>query len=212
MKRFSLSNLLLLVVIVSLLLAHGVMRRELMQARAELDIVRRRFGHIRVEDDKLTYVAQLAEPNEGTSHSWRIRVPAGSRYLLHLTDRSVGEASEKRKPFFERTISLNGWRDGADAVLSYHIYVENNAMRIRVHSETESYFDYVPTGWELGGSDESSFLQADPQKSFAIDEVIEFCSKRNADSDREVKLWLEPFTRWLPRWEAEQAEKKKTEQ
>ena len=64
--RFSLSTLLLLVVIVAQILSQVVMMRELVVARAEVEEVRRKYGHIRVENAQQIFVARImVNENDG---------------------------------------------------------------------------------------------------------------------------------------------------
>lgn len=131
-KSYSLSTLLLLMIIVALSLALVVTRWKFAEVYAELEVNRQRFGHIRVEDETKTYVSRITQPNDSIGTSYRIRVPEGSRYLLHLTDMISERNGFPENPEPTKSISLNGWRDGADAILSYHLYWENDAPRFRV--------------------------------------------------------------------------------
>ena len=162
-------------------------------------MIRRRFGHIRAEDETKSYVARISEPNEQNSQAYRIHVPAGSRYLLHLTDTTFVEDDYPTNPVPTKTISLNGWRDGADVVLSYNIYWENNAPRVVVHTETDEIFDYVPPNWSSGGPSEAANLQTKQQESFSADETIRFMWWRDSTTKRGIMLWLEPFSKWNDR-------------
>ena len=129
--KFSLLNLLFLVVIVALCTSHFVMFRQLSEARSEVENVRRKYGHIKIDDEKMTYVSRIAD-NEEAEDAYRIIVPAGSRYMLHLADANWDGDGFLPDPTPTKTISLNGWRDGADVILSISTYWENNAPRIVV--------------------------------------------------------------------------------
>jgi len=121
MKSYSLLTLLLLIVIAALSVSQFVMMRQLADAQAEIDTVRRKYGYIRIENENSTYVSRIAD-NEQGENAYRIRVPSGSRYLLHLTDATFEKSDYPVDPIPTKTISLNGWQEGADAVLSYSIY------------------------------------------------------------------------------------------
>ena len=81
MKSYSLISLLLFTAVAALLVSQFVMMRQLAEANAEIDAVRSKYGYIRVDDSSKTYVSRIAD-NEQDVDSYRIRVPAGSRYLL----------------------------------------------------------------------------------------------------------------------------------
>jgi len=169
----------------------------LMEANAELDLNRRRFGHIKVYDESKTYVSRVEDPNASISKSYRIRVPEGSRYLLHLTDAAFPQKGYPANPTPTKSISLNGWRDGADVILSYTIYWENNAPRFNVHTETNEYFNYVPPNWVDDGQSESFDLETSPQNEYSTSESIEFMWWRGSSTKRGFMLWLEPYATWI---------------
>ena len=205
--KFSLLNLLFLVVIVALCTSHFVMFRQLSEARSEVENVRRKYGHIKIDDEKMTYVSRIAD-NEEAEDAYRIIVPAGSRYMLHLADANWDGDGFLPDPTPTKTISLNGWRDGADVILSISTYWENNAPRIVVHTEADEFFNYVPSGWKsTQGPSEGSQLSTDPQKAFAIDETIHLISWKDSSTNRGIMIWLEPHSRW----EAKNKAKKATE-
>ena len=209
MKSFSLLTLFLLVVIAVLAVSQFVMMGQLADARAEVDSVRRKYGHIRVENESKTYVSRITD-NEQDNDAYRIRVPAGSRYLLHLTDATFEKSDYPDNPIPTKTISLNGWREGADAVLSYSIYWESNAPRVVVHTETEEMFDYVPPGWVNGaGPTEGSHLTTEPQAEFSTDDAIQLMWWREPSTRRGIMLWLEPHTKWEARRAAQKRSRTK---
>ena len=210
-KSFSLSSLFLLTAIVALTMSQIVMWWRLADANAELDLNRRRFGHIQVDDESQTYVSRIAEPNASISKSYRIRVPAGSRYLLHLSDTTFIGEGYPVNPTPTKTISLNGWRDGADAILSYYIRWDNNAPRLIAHSETGGYFDYVPSNWISDGQGESLDLETNPQNVYSTDETIEFMWWRDSTTKRGLMLWLEPHSKWHERRLSKKAAAEKTD-
>lgn len=198
-KSYSLSTLLLLMVIAALIMSQIVMMWRLADARSELELNRRRFGYIHVDDESKSYVARIPEPNAQEKTSYRIRVPAGSRYLLHLTDTTFSGEGYPTNPVPTRSISLNSWRDGADVILSYCIYWKDNAPRLNVHTETEEFFDYVPPDWTNGGPSESTRLESNPQNEYPIDKTIEIMSWRDSRTKRGLMLWLEPYSSWNAR-------------
>lgn len=79
-------TLLLLAAIAALVVSQFVIRRELGESRAEDDYIRHEFGHIRVEEPNKTYVARIMESRQDSRDAYRVRVSAGSNYMLHLTN------------------------------------------------------------------------------------------------------------------------------
>lgn len=202
MKSFSLLSLLLFVVVAALIVSQVVMMRQLAAARAEVDSVRRKFGYVRVKNEKLTYVARIQD-DEQHVNAYRIHVPSGRHYMLHLTDTTIPTSNGPTDPQPTSTISLNGWKEGADVVLSYSIQIEGAARRVIVHTETEEFFDYRMDDWVASGM-EGSHLQTNPQLGFSPDETINFMWQRDPQTQRGVILWME----LVAKWEARRAAKK----
>jgi hypothetical protein len=192
-------TLLLLVVIVAQIVSQAVMMRQLADARAEIDEVRRKYGYIRVENDQQVFVARIVE-NENNVDAYRIHIPSGHHYLLHLTDAVFPTEGYLVDPQPTTTLSMNSWKEGADVVLSYAIYQENGTRRVRVWTETEELFDYRLENWvETAGPTEGSHLQTHPQEAFSPDETIRFMWCRNPETQRGVMLWMEPVAAWQAR-------------
>ena len=82
--------------------------RRLADAQAEVKAIRRDFGYVRVKDPNKLYIASIPQ-HEG---KYRIVVPPGDRYFLHLTETDAGsdEIQIDTKPWI--TVVLNGWKDG----------------------------------------------------------------------------------------------------
>lgn len=191
--------MLLWTVIIALTLSNIVAAWRLADIQDELELNRRRYGHINVTDPAKTYVALIEDPNESSRESFRVRVPEGSRYLLHLSDATFTADGPPANLEPTQTISLNGWRDGAESVLTYSIQWDRDRPRVVVHSETESYFDYAPTSWSREGTSESSRVDARPQREYSTDETIRFMWWRDSATGRGFVLWLEPFDAWNER-------------
>ena len=189
---FTLSTLLLMVVIVAQFMSQMVMMRELSAARDELEEVRRKFGYIDAKNAKQIYVARIEE-NENDVAAYRIHIPPGHHYLLHLTDTIFETEGYPDNPKPTKTLSMNSWKEGADVVLSYSIYHENSAPRVRVWTETEELFNYRPKNWvKTPGPSEGSDLTTHPQKAFDSNETIRFMQWKDGGTKRGVMLWMEP--------------------
>ena len=198
-RSFAISTLLLWTLIIALTLSNIVAAWRLADINDELEENRRRYGHITVTDTAKTYISRIENPNTSIGTSFRVRVPKGSRYLLHLSDASFSESGPPADLQATQSISLNSWRDGAEAVLSYSIQWDNDRPRVVVHSETEEYFDYSPSDWNESGTNESWSNDARPQSEYSTDDTIRFMWWCNPGSRRGFVLWLEPHTTWNER-------------
>ena len=203
MKSYSLLSLMLLVVVAGLAVSQFVMMHQLADAHAEVELVRSKYGYIRVNDDTKTYVSRIVN-NEQEVDAYRICVPADSRYMLHLTDTLFEKGNYPVDPIPTKTISMNHWREGADAVLSYSVYWDSNIPRVVVHTETEEMFDYAPTDWTPGSfPTERAHLETTPQAEFSIDDTIRLMWCHDPTTKRGFMLWLEPHSKWESRRTAE---------
>lgn len=117
MKSYSLSTLLLLMVVVALILSQLILMQQLRVAREEVNDVRRKFGYIHVVDQSKTYVA-LIEENEKDGTAFRIFVPKGSHYVLHLTDATFDSNECPADPIPTTSISL---KDGSKVRIQYSL-------------------------------------------------------------------------------------------
>jgi hypothetical protein len=193
MKSFSLSTLLLVIVIVALAISQIILVTQLRWARAEVNDVRSKYGYIHVTDPSKTYVAQIAE-KESAGDAYRIWIPKGSRYLLHLTDSNFETNDSPKNPTPTKTISLDDWRQGADTTLSCTIYWENKSPRVVVHSKSDEIFNYQPPHWEgSSGPSEWTWLQSNGQNEYSADQNIQFMLWRDKLTNRGILLWLEPI-------------------
>jgi hypothetical protein len=202
-KSFSLSTLLLLVVIAALSFSQIVLIWQLSSARSEVQEIRRKFGYIRVTDRTKTYVAQIAE-NEANGDAYRIWIPKGRRYVLHLTDGIFETTDRPTNPIPTKSYAMNDWAEGADTTLSCSIYWENKTNRVLVHSKTDELFDYSMPDWQAGsGPSELTWFQPYGQSEYTADQTIQFMLWRNTNNKRGILLWMEPM---------EQFEKRKREE
>ncbi|NNE00016.1 MAG: hypothetical protein HKN47_22075 [Pirellulaceae bacterium] len=199
MKRFSLLTLLLSTAIAALLVSQFVMMRKLVEARNEIDVVRRKYGYIKVNDPSLTYVNAIAENEQGPA-AMRLIVPAGSRYMLHLSDTKFDHETKIDTLPAATTISLNSWRNGADVTLSYAIHMENGNPVVHVHTETETLLTYKVPNWTKSGQpNEGTGSPLDGQREFSTDETIPIMTWRDTGTGRGIALWLEPHARYAAR-------------
>ena len=198
-RSFSLTTLLLLTTIAALIVGLVAMGRRLADMQAEVDVIRRKYGHIRAEEPDTIYIARIQE-NESSRNEYRLVVPPGHHYMLHVTETTISESDYPADPTPTKTISLNGWKEGADVLLSYSINVEGSDRRLIVRTNTEEFFDYRLEDWQDGGiPNEGSHMQTNGQRAFRPDETIRFMWYRNPDTKRGVMLWMEPADRWEAR-------------
>ncbi len=199
MKSFSLSTLLLVVVIVALGVSQILLLRQLSLARAEVNDVRRKYGYIHVTDQSKTYVAQIAE-NENPGDAYRIRIPKGSRYVLHLTDAEFETNEAPKNPVPTKTISLNDGSQVTDTTLSCIIYSEKQGPRVVVYTKTDAIFDYLLPDWKgTVNPSEWTWLQSAGQTEYSTDQNIPFLLWRDKTTHRGMMLWLEPYATWEAR-------------
>lgn len=206
MKSFSLLTLLLLVLIAALVASHIAMMGQLADARAEakdareeISDVRRKFGYIEVEDPRQTYVSWIPDTRLGLS-AFRIQIPPGQHYMLHLTDTDFPADEYPLNPVPTKTLSMNSWKQGADVILNYSIGYEDGVPHVRVSTGEGLLFDYRMDGLTKGaGMRSSHHLQTDPQSAFSVDDTVRFMWWRDEDSQRGVMLWMEPVAAWHAR-------------
>lgn len=208
---FSLATLLLLVVIAALIVSHVAMTRQVVDARAELaaarlevEEVRRKFGHIRVENEKQIFVARVSEREVGTYDAYRIHIPPGHHYFLHLTDATFPTLGNPVDPKPTKTMSMNGWKDGADVVLTCSILKDEGTPRVQVSTQTDSLFDYRMENWiDAPGPSDGWHLKTDPQEAFSPDDTIYVMQWRNYQTKRGIMLWMEPLADYKARLSSE---------
>jgi hypothetical protein len=207
---FSLVTIFLLVTIAALSVSHvammrrmrevqSVARAEVATANAELELVRKEFGYIKVEDPKRIYITRIESNAAGGNH-YRMHIPAGTQLMLHITDTNFSPRGEpeSRKP--TKTLSMNSWQDGDDVILTFFIQLDDDGTpRLKVFTDTEPLFDYRLDGWEQPQPDfpnSGSDLTTDEQKSFPPHETIHFMKFWNDVTKRGVMLWMEPLAQW----------------
>lgn len=194
MKSYSLSTLLLLMVVVALILSQVILMQQLSVARAEVNDVRRKFGYIHVVDQSKTYVA-LIEENEKDGTAFRIWVPKGSQYVLHLTDAKFDSNECPADPIPTTSISLKDWQQGADTMLSCSLYWEKDVPRAVVHDKTSQLMDHVLSGWiGASGPSELTWYPGLPTE-YTSNQNIPLMLWRNSSSKRGILLWLEPLAK-----------------
>lgn len=202
-KSYSLLTLLLLMLIPALVVSQIVMMRQLADARAEVDDVRRRYGHLVVENDEQTFVARIQ--NEQYENAYRLHIPPGQHYVLHVTDANFPEDDFLTDPQPTTNLHMHPWKQGADVLLFCSTGFKNGTSFLEVHTETEQLIDYAAEGWtDSGGETDEFHLVTDPQQAFAPDDTIRFMWRRDPVTKRGVMLWMEP----LAKHQARQAAKK----
>jgi hypothetical protein len=95
MKRYSLRSVLLFFAIAALLLSHIVTTIRLQKANQELDVVRRNYGYMRIEDDSKINVISLAQERGSNGDALRFIVPPGERYFLHLSETTAKDETRE---------------------------------------------------------------------------------------------------------------------
>ena len=164
------------------------------QALAEIAELRTKYGYIDVQDDSKTYLARI-DNSEGDD-TYRLIVPAGSRYLIHISDTAMQDSTIPDELPRTKTYSMNGWRDGADVILKWGVW-GGEEKRFVLSTHTDQLFDYKLKDWDDSqGPNEGFDIQTDPQKEFDIDEKIILSYFGNEQLQRGIVLWIEPHSQW----------------
>ena len=96
-----------------------------------MESVRQRFGYIHPKDPSRIYVARIAD-DAGGSNRYRLHIPPGHRFLLHIADTEIPDRGYLEDPKPTKTMSMNSSREeGADVVLKWAIYDSNTARNSR---------------------------------------------------------------------------------
>ncbi len=207
--QFSLLTLILAVTIAALLLSNVTMVRWLRQARveverarAEVEETRRRYGYLEVTDQKLIHVSRIEGGDSSWGNSYRLHIPPGNRFLLHIGEGDISDEGEFELPQPAKSLSMNNWAQGADLILHWDIqYGDDGIPHLKVATETDQLFDYPITTWKLGpGPGDGAHLTTGPQKTFRPDEIIRFMWERgDISTKRGVLFWMEPTSRRYPK-------------
>jgi hypothetical protein len=118
------------------------MSRKLAAARSEVDVIRRNYGYIRTEDARKVYVSSIVQHQGSNRDSLRIVVPPGQRYFLHLSETSARPSQSPPTANPRTTVVLNGWKDGADEILSYSIGwpPDSEIPTLSVNTQTDHFY------------------------------------------------------------------------
>lgn len=204
-KSFSLLTLLLLIVIVALAVSQVSMMRQLADARAEVEDIRRRFGYLSIDNAEQMYVARVE--NEQYENAYRLHIPPGHHYVLHITDAHFPESDFLEDPQPTTNLHMHTWKQGADTLLFYSVGFKNGTAYLEVHTEAEQLIDYSAEGWTNSGGETDGFhLVTDPQKAFSPDDTIRFMWWRDPATQRGVMLWMEPLAKHQARQLKKEAE------
>jgi hypothetical protein len=212
MKKVSILSLLLFTAIIGLACSQFITLRQLKFTRAELDRNRDAHGIFRSADESKISVQQFVNSDYGRSlpkgmkpsESYRIHLPAGSRYVLHLSDQEEANDAYPAKASLvpTETVLLDPWR--TEFVLSRVILNTDAGPRLLVSSEADLLFDYTGTNWS-GGTQTTSVSWPDLtvafNAEFDLDERIRLFWWSSGQSARGFMLWLEPEEKWLQRSE-----------
>ncbi len=201
-RSCSLLSLLLMVTLGAAIAGLFAMRQRVIQAEkardsalAERDELRAKFGHIEVNDESRTYFAPV-KSYEGED-TFRAIFPAGSRYLLHISDTPMNNSEVPDDLPRTKTMSMNGWREGADIILKWGVW-GGDSKRFVVSTQTDELFDYQIENWNApaGHPNESFDVASDQQVSFATSERVILSYFGNEKLQRGIVLWLEPHADW----------------
>ncbi|TWT31147.1 hypothetical protein KOR34_45230 [Posidoniimonas corsicana] len=198
MKSFGLRSVLVLFAFIALLLSHVSTSLRLREANRELDVVRRNYGHMVVEDPSKINVVSLAQERG----AFRFIIPSGQRYYLHLSETTAEENAEAPSGRPKTTIALNSWVDGEDTIIRFGLYVDPDTQTpyLRAASQNQGYFTYRPDDWPSGIALAPSYeFNADAKLELPPDEPIYLLRAKSEHTDRGIVLWLESDTHYNSR-------------
>lgn len=203
--QFSLSTICLLMVIAASVMSNVVMVRKLQEARTEIESVRREFGYIRIgEETGLIHISRI-EKSEGRGKNYRMYIPPGHRFLLHIADTEITDDGCPENPKPTKTLSMNPWRDGAEVVLAWGVARDDDGTpRFWATTDSEQLFNYRLENWKDSRLPNSGMdLRTGPQKSFRPDEKTLFMWFANTTTKRGIMFWMESIPegrdyKWTP--------------
>ena len=197
MKKYSLRSVLIFFAVAALLLSHIATSIRLREANQELDIVRRTYGYMKIEDDNKINVISLAQERSSNGDALRLVVPSGDRYFLHLSETNAQDNALLPKGKHKTTVALNSWADGEDLILRYKMYLNPDTQTpyLEVGSRNQGFFTYRPDDWPSDVPLSIEFLIEAPEKTeLAPHEPIILMRARSEPLNRGIILWLESET------------------
>jgi hypothetical protein len=196
-KNFSLRSVLVVVAFAALLLSHIRTSVRLHETNQELDVVRRNYGYMKIEDDKKINVISLAQERDSNGDALRFIVPPGQRYFLHLSETTAKDNARLPNGKHKTTLALNGWEDGEDIILRYGLYInpEKQTPYLWVASQNQEFFTYRPDDWPSDVFLSTVFqLEASEKIVISPNEPIVLMRATSEEIDRGIVLWLESET------------------
>lgn len=207
-RSFSILNLLLLTISIAMAISVYVMRQRIREAEqrtataeAKYTELCSKFGYLEPTPEFITRFLRIQQDNGEVAY--RARFPKGSRYMLHISDVPMEGSQIPDKLTTTKTMSMNSWRDGADVILKWNIWVEDDKRILDVRTQTEQLFNYEIPDWpqQSGYPNEGFYLEADSVAEFDPNEKIILNYFGNEKLKRGVILWLEPHAMWEERRE-----------
>lgn len=197
-SSFSLLTLFLVIAIAALAVSHYVMmrqvrdaQRELEKARQEIEVARKQFGYLRIDDPQKIYITKIEGTGANGANHYRLYIPSGHRYLLHVGETEYAATGPVGKPKPLATLSMNSWRDGADAILHW----TGGRRRLKVWTDTEQLFDVEYPDYSKGSKfpNSVSYLPQDAHLGIPPDEKMQFFSYGNEETKLGIVMWMEPL-------------------
>lgn len=193
MKTFSLRSVLIAIAFVALAISHTLLNFRLRDVNRELDVVRRNYGYMKIEDDSKINVVSLAQEDG----AFRFVVPPGERYFLNLSETTAQNNSELPTGIHKTTVCLNNWVDGEDVILRHDLYINTKKQTpiLSVTSQNQNFFTYQPDNWPSNvWLYTVSQLEAPEKLELPPNEPIVLMRAKSDAIDRGIILWLESET------------------
>jgi hypothetical protein len=204
---FSLLTLFLVMVIAALCASHVSMMRRMAEAdakvaaaQAEIADVRKQFGYIKVTDPNLIYISKI-ESGESSAMRYRMIMPRGCFYMLHITDMQDFPPGGPKNPQPTKTITMNYSREGGDFILEWDLPRDpDRTPRLVVKTDSSELFSCRIEGWKTVAYPNSGWhLTTEEKWTFSPDETIRYFFRTNDRTKRGYMLWMEPASNWYKR-------------
>ena len=184
----------------ALVISQLILAADNWRLRDEIEEVRLRFGYLRIENNTDAYIARIGNGDLQDTPAYRLHLPAGNHFLLHLSVTDMVDGSIPDAPPATKTVSLNSWKHGADVVLKWLTRMEDGTPRIKVATESQTLLEYKFDNWKNpSGFTEGAELDTNGQMSFSTNDSLRLMWWRNPDESKVAVLWMEPADQWTSR-------------
>ena len=189
-KQFSIAGLLLVVFVAALIVSQVVLSGRLSDSQSTLREVHRQNQMIFVDDPSRLYLLQLGE----TGDIFRVHLPPGADYVLHLADTIASEDGFPSDPTPTKTIAFGDTTDGFDTILHLQVARDpNNRGIARASINDRESIEYVIQNWtDVSQPKRQHVIDAREQLERSSSDSINLMWWRDPSTNRMVTFWMEP--------------------